>query len=637
MNNNFVDADNFDYAPYRFYISQIERLIQISDQNPKVQAWAPAIVSFFSGQLISSNDEEQPKISAVHLRALFYAKDSQKLKEYFESNYIKIVVWVERLFYYFRIVDAYPFIAKELIEICRICEILDFLENKKTKSDQEKVSFLRSYIQILPYADRINNEEIKDFCLKKINYNFDILKINLDSKILLLTTRIVKANKGNKTYYQAINELKDLIIKRSLSSNISILNSIYLEDREFFLKHIDIVKNRIMEAVSINQYNNSLDNLIINLFEDKMFSLIRDIYASINFKSLITTHIENHMFTIVNSNIFLAGNENLNFNFENQYSRYSDLISSQNIYLNAYTSLAFDTAEYNSEMDYSRYHIAADSLDDFIEKNINCYRVKDIDYTALESVTFLPIDTHPVQGCIVINNNAPPPLINTSFDGKKEINEKNKVLCFLTKGTRTYDDEITFINSLPYTTHIITDPEPSNFFNAINTIDYDILYISAHGGYEHFNSFYEDIVFQNENGEEIRISSNDINENLDLKECKKILILNICDGANSGLSFLVGNRGVANSFTKKSFCTLSYIWPVEPVFAAIFGTIVLKKLKNHSLNEAYFHTFTLLNNENHFICEKLESENCNIWENRIRNYSGNFNTHANLYAAVLYT
>ena len=75
----------------------------------------------------------------------------------------------------------------------------------------------------------------------------------------------------------------------------------------------------------------------------------------------------------------------------------------------------------------------------------------------------------------------------------------------------------------------------------------------------------------------------------------------------------------------------------EPVFAAIFGTIVLKKLKDHSLNEAYFHTFTLLNNENHFICEKLESENCNIWENRIRNYSGNFNTHTNLYAAVLYT
>ena len=93
---------------------------------------------------------------------MFYAKDSQKLIEYFESNYIKIVVWVERLFYYFRIVDAYPFIAKELIEICRICEILDFLENKKTKSDQEKISFLRSYIQILPYAARINNEEIKE-------------------------------------------------------------------------------------------------------------------------------------------------------------------------------------------------------------------------------------------------------------------------------------------------------------------------------------------------------------------------------------------------------------------------------------------------------------------------------------------
>lgn len=402
MNNNFVDADNFDYAPYRFYISQIERLIQISDQNPKVQAWAPAIVSFFSGQLISSNDEEQPQTSAVHLRALFYAKDSQKLIEYFESNHIKIAVWVERLFYYFRIVDAYPLIAKELITICCICEILDFLENKKVKSNQEKILFLRSYIQILPYADRINEEKAKDLCLKKINYDFDVSKINLDSKILLLTTRIVKANRGNKTYYEAINKLKDLIIKISLFDNISILNSIYLEDREFFLKHINLVKKRIMEAVSINQFGNSFDSLIINLFDDKMFSIIRDIYASINFKNLITTDIKNHMFTIVNSNNFLAGNENLNFDFANQYSRYRDLISSQNIYLNSYTSLAFDTAKYNSKMDYSRYHIATDSLDSFIEKNIDCYRIKDIDYTTLESVTFLPIDTHPIQGCIVI-------------------------------------------------------------------------------------------------------------------------------------------------------------------------------------------------------------------------------------------
>lgn len=635
--NNFFNAENFEYQPHDFYISQIERLIEISSKNPKIEAWAPAIVSFFSGKVINSNSENPPVMSAVHIHALSYAKDCQKLKEYFESNYINIAIWVERLFYYFRIVDGFPIITKELIDHYIICKVLEILEGKKVKTHNEKVIFLRAYVQILPYAEKINSEKTKLKCIEKINYNFEMKKLTLENTIFLLTTRIIKANMGNKSYYQAIDYLKELIIKINLNDNISILNSIYFEDREFLLNNIEIVKLRIIESVQNNQHNNSLGSFIINLFDDKLFFIIRDIYASVNLEKTVTTNIENHIFTIVNSSEFLAGNEISIFEYDDQFTRYRELISSQNIYLNSYTSLAFDTVEYNSEMDFSRYHIANNSLDDFIEKTINCYRVREIDYTSFKSVTFLPIDTHPIQACITVNNNYPPPLINTSFDGKNEIKEKNKILCFLTKGTRTYDDEVNFINSLPYDSKIITDPNLSIFFDSINSLDYDILYISAHGGYEHFESYYEDIIFQDDNGEEIRISSNAINERLALKDLKKILILNICDGANSGLSFLVSNRGIANSFTKKSFCTLSYIWPVEPVFAAIFGTLVLKKLKHSSLNEAYFHTFTLLNDEITSICEKLNIENSHFWEDRIKNYSGHINDHANLYAIAMYT
>lgn len=43
----YVYSESFDYQRSKFYIDQIERLIEVSSSTNKVEAWAPPIVSFF--------------------------------------------------------------------------------------------------------------------------------------------------------------------------------------------------------------------------------------------------------------------------------------------------------------------------------------------------------------------------------------------------------------------------------------------------------------------------------------------------------------------------------------------------------------------------------------------------------------
>ena len=223
------------------------------------------------------------------------------------------------------------------------------------------------------------------------------------------------------------------------------------------------------------------------------------------------------------------------------------------------------------------------------------------------------------------------------FDGKKVSLHNNKILCFLTKNSQTYDNEFDFISSLDYEKTILTDPDKEEFFQALNTVDYDILYVSAHGEYEHFDSIYEEIVFGNEEDGFYKISTDDIEENLNSKSDKKILILNICDGANSGLSYLVSNRGVANKFAIKGHVVLSYLWPVEPKYAVVFSSLVLYQLKEKEINQAYFDVLTLLNTNNEEIYEELASdEKTKIWANLVLYFSG-FISDSHLYSSAIYT
>lgn len=631
----YVNVDDFVFQNSQFYIDQIERLIEVANSNNKVQAWAPPIVSFFSGRIVQSNDEEQPIYTAFHVNALDHAQDKEILRKYFIKNYKNIVYWVAYLYYYFRVVNAYPELASELLKINGLLEVLDKLEESPLISDDNRFFFLNAYAQILPYASGINDDELVEICLQKLNDNYQ--NLSFDNYSNLMKFRCVITNKGNRSYYEAINFLKKEIITKSFDDNATIINSIYCEDKEFFLRNFKILKKRLVETIDRTKSDQSFRLLIFNLLLDGFLYLVQELYYFLNYRNENFNFLNDHNFILVNTGDFVFFNGVDAVYFENQSNIYKELMNSQNGCLNSYTSLAFDKVYVNKDLDYTRYHVADHNLSEFISNTISCYRVNGIEYSQFKSVTFLPIDTHPVQACIVLNKKELAPLINISFDGKVPSLNNSKLLCFLTKNSQTYDNEFNFISSLDYEKNIFTDPSREEFLHALNSIEYDILYISAHGEYEHFSSYYEEIVFGNEEDGFHRISTDDIERELNTKMGKKNLILNICDGANSGLTYLVANRGVANKFAIKGHVVLSYLWPVEPKYAVVFSSLVLYQLKEKKINQAYFDVLTLLNTTNEEIYEKLVSdENTKIWAEVVLYFSG-FISDSHLYSSAIYT
>lgn len=199
----YVYSENFEYQKSHFYISQIERLIELSSTNGKVEAWAPPIVSFFSGTIVESNNEVQPKHSAIHIFALEYAEDKEILRTYFVENYRNIIQWVSSLYFYFRTVNGYPHLANELLEVNGLLSILDILENLVSFNiDKIKFYFLRAYSQILSYSIGKNMTNITERCLNKINKEY--LNIEENERIELMLYRCVNSNRNNKNYYSSL-------------------------------------------------------------------------------------------------------------------------------------------------------------------------------------------------------------------------------------------------------------------------------------------------------------------------------------------------------------------------------------------------------------------------------------------------
>ena len=410
-----INAETFEYQSSQFYIEQIQRLIEVANTNKKVEAWAPAIISFFSGRVVTSNSEGQISHSSVHLHAIFYAKDGDLLRDYFISCYENIINWVTFLYYYFRVVNGYPELSEELLTKARLLNILEFLENKVSNCDVIRYEFLKAYVQILPYSIGINEKEISDKCLVKLNKKYDGL--NLDQTAILMSYRSIRGNRENKNYYHAVTWLKKHILEKSLFDNISIINTIYVEDKEYFIENFKIFKIRIADTIVNIRSDSSFRNLIHNLVSDNLVYLVQEIYYFLNFHNDGYNFLSDHRFILANGQDFIFYGNGEFFQFNDQYEKYQNLISSQNECLNSYTSLAFNKVRINEDIDYTRYHVADHKLLGFIDNTIDCYRVDEIDYSQFESITFLPIDTHPVQACIVLNKKNVPPLVNISFDG----------------------------------------------------------------------------------------------------------------------------------------------------------------------------------------------------------------------------
>lgn len=122
--------------------------------------------------------------------------------------------------------------------------------------------------------------------------------------------------------------------------------------------------------------------------------------------------------------------------------------------------------------------------------------------------------------------------------------------------------------------------------------DYDVIWLMSHGEFNHWNP--GELSIEIGAGEKITLD-----EALSLekpkRESRRLLMLNVCDGAThtnlNGLSKL----GFAPGLTSNQQCTISHLWPVNPYVAATFGAIYAEKLsKSNDFFEAFTEALTVM-------------------------------------------
>lgn len=135
----------------------------------------------------------------------------------------------------------------------------------------------------------------------------------------------------------------------------------------------------------------------------------------------------------------------------------------------------------------------------------------------------------------------------------------------------------------------------SRFLECYSDPKYDVIWVTAHGEYDHFKP-HETYITLDEQAE-IHLPLLEI-ESIELPRCgRRLLVLNICDGATAGALGGALGLGLANSLAGARQAVISHGWPVHqsisPIFAGLLATELAQQAKPYF--EAFCNTLTSLN------------------------------------------
>lgn len=117
---------------------------------------------------------------------------------------------------------------------------------------------------------------------------------------------------------------------------------------------------------------------------------------------------------------------------------------------------------------------------------------------------------------------------------------------------------------------------------------YDVVWLMSHGTFDHYSPKRASLVID-ENGGEIGIS--ELLKRTLRGDRRRLLVLNVCDGGRFEEIGILPRVGVAPATATAHQATISHLWPVHGISAAIFGTLLAKHLSSRtSFFDAFTHT-----------------------------------------------
>lgn len=244
----------------------------------------------------------------------------------------------------------------------------------------------------------------------------------------------------------------------------------------------------------------------------------------------------------------------------------------------------------------------------------------------LNSLSQFDFNSFPLQALMLKSIEKTLP-INLSLSEKIEFSKVEKIL-FWSGFSQTSEIEMEALKEIfdsKKVTFEIHNEENSNlvrFQSRIDELNPEIIWISSHGDYNH----YEPNVSEIKLSEKESITIRDFELLVNNSDKRRLLFLNICEGGVHSQTGEFKNLGFPNLLTADNQDVISHLWMAEPRFAYVFGVFFalgVTHLQKNFFDAFQYALLKVLSNKTSILeeLEKLPLELVNLKE-RITNNDG---------------
>lgn len=582
----FTDVE--DHAPFHFYVEQMRNAIRAFNTGRIANVGFP-VMSFFSGK-----EQTQPSASLNPSHILVF-RDDEDMERAIDGEPMLFIKWVETIYFYFLDMAAFP---REAKDVWRDCWTLlgKFEKQYPTLAARgQMAAWAASYDPTfagigLLYVKRKYVASPKEDALRSLILSS---KINdgQDDQI-----GYVKNAAANLPLLVPVHKLQAIInYYCKVDASHEVLESIISALNLFELAYIRKGKIGLLEPVVWTMQDK-------NNYNDLLFLLrcFRSAFNNESFKSGHAFVLPN----IKNSFTALKVNERIQFSTEGNGDNYARLMRLCNKLNGVAISIRgeMELGSATTTFDDFGKPIQDDVFDELKQGMIDHYHLRNDFFREVNLLTLVPSHNHPVQGALCSLGVAPPLLSTSLQDVVDEADERNYVF-FLASSTYTVEIEEHWIRgSFGADADIRIDPNPDDVIAALNDERFTHIYISAHGKFDHWERESDRIHFS----ETSEVEVEKLMKTNTKWTSRRTVILNLCDGAATRISFNPNNSGLAAALASGSQFVVSHLWPVDPKYAAVFGMFVLDRLQSgRACQDAVLNVYKTLDQDNRAIAKSI--------------------------------
>lgn len=577
---------DFHLSDPSFYITQMRDLVARSNAGEMRDLYFP-IVSFFHG---APCDIAPAPVNAAHFEIFF----ERAMQTYIESDPQLYLNWVEAMYCYFWKMAAIPDLAEE-VWLCAwmVLAVLD-----KLGIDTSMPRY-----QMANWAKHYNNNRLKEIAISKI---LDYQPQGLTSKAHRALALSGLIGPDEKVH---INEAIELVAHLDIVNQLSCQINYYCQvdsGEDVFDTIVALVRSEEIKVLHSGDMQ-ILRQLIWTLFHNNRYALLLRLVAAVKDIEEVPAIGISHAFVLSNDAetlIALSQSGITKFTDCDNGASYEALLKSCNQALGVAVSILGDKdVDYGNHRDRYGTPQAQADFDALKKQVISHYRLNDQLYLENRLLTFLPSHNHPIQGALCTLG-IEPPVIQVSLQNPLAPPESKSFVFFLSSETFTHDLEREWIVSeFGHCACVYTDPEESIVIQALSSDEYTHVYISAHGLYGHLDTDTPRIQFSPES----IVSADQFLGARPNSDFLRTIVLNICDGGTSSISFNPNHRAMSSQLASAGQQVVSHQWPVHPLYACVFGTLMLRMLKDATPAQAALSTCTTLNQPNASIATDLKA------------------------------